>query len=611
MSAETTSGVGGRLSLWRRLRFTPMRDVIRGRISGRLDVESVISAEKLPADLTDIVRTVVRRARLWPLERVDLARELCAHFQDGLESGTSQENLAASFGDPCQAARLIRRAKLRNRSLGWKTMRLARRACAVLFAIYIVLFIRVQAGEPTISRDFVAELNAASLAMPAEDRAWPIYREASSLAEKSPGHDVKLLRPGTSEWEELAAYVARNGEAIALYRTAASMPRLGRIIGQADDLDSKPQETGETETGNPTPLLSVLLPELTVLRSASRLLVVDAYIAGEAGDAARVMSDLDAVFGICEHVAEMPFLVSDLTAISVVAMQSDAIRRLLHEHSDLFTADQLQHLSHRLAGVRGGGPLRARISLEGWFFEDIIQRIYTDDGEGAGHLTPKGRELMMGLSSGGNPPLAQHAFYGGFSGSILLPVADLVVADRREMMRKHDELTALAEAEARKPLWERDESAADQALEALQESWRDWVRYMPVAILTPSLSRASVLAELTTLKRDATCAVLGCELFRQHEGRWPNTLAELTPLYLPVPPIDRFDGEPLRYRLGEGKPVLYSIGGNYKDDGGLVPESPNDRRAIQNWRSPGNRDLPRGAGDEPLVGDWVFWPPAD
>ena len=80
----------------RRLRFTPLTDLLRGRLSGRLDVRARIDATGLPAPALALVRRVVRRTRLWRAEKVDVAAELAAHFADGLEAGATVDELVAA-----------------------------------------------------------------------------------------------------------------------------------------------------------------------------------------------------------------------------------------------------------------------------------------------------------------------------------------------------------------------------------------------------------------------------------------------------------------------------------------------------------------------------------
>ncbi len=54
-----------------------------------------------------------------------------------------------------------------------------------------------------------------------------------------------------------------------------------------------------------------------------------------------------------------------------------------------------------------------------------------------------------------------------------------------------------------------------------------------------------------------------------HEGRMPWSLEELVPAYLPAVPHDLFDNQPLRFNLLPIGYVLYSLGADGVDDGGL------------------------------------------
>jgi hypothetical protein len=68
------------------------------------------------------------------------------------------------------------------------------------------------------------------------------------------------------------------------------------------------------------------------------------------------------------------------------------------------------------------------------------------------------------------------------------------------------------------------------------------------------------------------CAIAGiaAERFRLAHGSWPDSLSALTPEFLLETPIDPFDGQPLRLRQRKDSLVIYSIGPDGNDDGGVV-----------------------------------------
>jgi len=68
-------------------------------------------------------------------------------------------------------------------------------------------------------------------------------------------------------------------------------------------------------------------------------------------------------------------------------------------------------------------------------------------------------------------------------------------------------------------------------------------------------------------------ARIGCALerYRLAHGDYPEALAPLAPQFIEQVPHDVIGGEPLKYhRTDDGQFVLYSIGWNEKDDGGVV-----------------------------------------
>ena len=138
-----------------RLLATPLRDVVRGRVTGRLDRQKLIAEAQLAGRLGQLVSDVVRRTRLFRLEKVAVAEELIAHFHDGLEAGRSAEELATAFGDPQQAGRLIGRAKRRNRSLTWRaTLRAVQvtgGGLAMVVLLYSLAAARFVLGRPSPS----------------------------------------------------------------------------------------------------------------------------------------------------------------------------------------------------------------------------------------------------------------------------------------------------------------------------------------------------------------------------------------------------------------------------------------------------------------------------
>jgi hypothetical protein len=70
-------------------------------------------------------------------------------------------------------------------------------------------------------------------------------------------------------------------------------------------------------------------------------------------------------------------------------------------------------------------------------------------------------------------------------------------------------------------------------------------------------------------KLEVVRAALAVERFRRANGRWPASVVDLSPRFLESVPMDTLQGEPLRLKpLARGY-VVYSVGWDGMDDGGL------------------------------------------
>lgn len=86
----------------------------------------------------------------------------------------------------------------------------------------------------------------------------------------------------------------------------------------------------------------------------------------------------------------------------------------------------------------------------------------------------------------------------------------------------------------------------------------------------PSMERANVMFLRCIAQRRAAAVVLAAKLFYADHQRWPDSLEEMVPAYLPHVPSDPFaaPGAPLGFRTDAPLPIVYSVGEDLKDDGG-------------------------------------------
>lgn len=91
-----------------------------------------------------------------------------------------------------------------------------------------------------------------------------------------------------------------------------------------------------------------------------------------------------------------------------------------------------------------------------------------------------------------------------------------------------------------------------------------------VRFLLPDLSRSVVLHIRITARLECARVALTAERFRLHDGRLPESIEELIPDYLEAVPTDPFSGEPMRFAVTDEGIVIYSVYEDGEDDGGIA-----------------------------------------
>jgi len=624
-------------TLWRRLYHTRLRDVIRGRFNASLDWRLVLAEANLPTEINSVIEHVVRRTRLWRSEKVDVASELVAHFQDGLEAGQSPSELVKSFGDPQQTAQLIRRAKKRGRSLFCQLWRYGCWSLGAIVIAYLAAGLWMLMDRPSVTTDYLAIINERALAVPESEKAWPLYRDALLALNAKPLDDdsadpfnvAQSSKPGDANWPEAEKFLSDHAGPIAKLRDAGALHDLGFVAAnsQAAFTAKDRKLFGVTVTPEDTEafkhqtlqdrwLISTLLPHLNQLRSASLLLANDARRAASIGDGDTAMKDVAAIYGISRHCEEAPLLINVMIAEAAQQQARAAIRDVLRDHPDLWTNAQLRDLAHQVAAAQI--DWRRGFIGERACFYDSMQRIYTDNGEGDGRLAlhvAKDQNLfellnsvMSDLTEAGAPsptPLAN----GGLA-MLAMPATNMVIASRKEMTDVYHRFVDSALEQLEKPLWETDKfPTMDEEFQALQRNPIDKFRYFFVSLLLPAHDTVRNRAVASHGERDGVLVGLALELYHREHGNWPASLEELSPRWLPELPVDQITGEPLKYHIADDRPVVYSLGSDSDDDGGKLPVECKGDAANYQVSSPSRWKYANASQEmqDDFGGDWVIW----
>lgn len=261
------------------------------------------------------------------------------------------------------------------------------------------------------------------------------------------------------------------------------------------------------------------------LRSAARLLALEAYVRGHRGDASGCAESLRGIFAARRSLEQEPVVISNLVCI---ALHSIAIQAL---------ADNLAHVKFSEADLRALqddiNSFKPRNGLQRGF---IGERVIGCEGYQSGGISVESKRIPFINSD--------FAFY-------LELFDDLITATNEDF----------PQCLAAGPKY-------DQKLKAMIGGSFSKFSHIVSALLAPAMSAAFEASARTTAESGGANAAIAVEFYRRKHGRLPQSLDELVPEFLPRVPQDPYVGAPLKYIAAPDHFKIYSVGRDGKDDGG-------------------------------------------
>ncbi len=315
---------------------------------------------------------------------------------------------------------------------------------------------------------------------------------------------------------------------------------------------------------------------ITLQLSVAKILSIHADLALAAHRPDLALPDLETAMKLNSGVEQEPILVSGLVAIADTAIVEGGLNTGLALHAwsdaqlsqiefDLNQSDFLTEYRLSLCGERTGFSLPTL---------DWLKTQRTSFGN------------LFGTEDNPAPAYARNWIPVYWPGGWL-------DANKGESTNILMESLALADPSTHRVFPER----GDELMKEIRGSAQRWDGFAPWKIyasisLGPMLNAAVKFARGQAQLDEARIAC-ALERYRLAHGAYPATLEELAPAYIAEIPHDVINGEPYRYRLrSDGTFLLYSVGWNEKDEGGLI---------ITDFHS----DDPDDSKDK--HGDWV-WP---
>jgi hypothetical protein len=391
-------------------------------------------------------------------------------------------------------------------------------------------------GDPLMPADLVRP------PIPDEENAALVYEQAFEVIELSEEDEELLdeLRLGKSSLDNpgvrsrASDILRRNVEALELIHRAADMPRCDFRLDWSKGYD-------------------VELPHLAKLRTCARLLAFESLMLLDAGKVDEAAECCVTAFHSAS-AADEPSLTGQWVRYAIIGIGWGALEVVLREAQveadvcrrlagDIAQTDLASSLVEALKGERvcaRGFFARLRLARDPW---DVLDQAPEEMGPlpSGEQVRPAGRE--------------RPSYFARW----------WLARDELEYLKRME----VGIREASRPY--REAAAAVEGMD-----WLPVTYVPPPAVVTQMLipvfdrsfaSRDRAIAQL----RLAEVALL-LKAHRAESGRYPESLAELGESAGRELPADPFSGKPLVYeREGDGF-LLYSLGPNLEDDGGVAAE---------------------------------------
>jgi len=410
-----------------------------------------------------------------------------------------------------------------------------------------------------VTTDYVAQM--AELARPhgynpAHDARYE-YEKAMRLAVEMPPGLGNARKRYPTEWsdetrEDIREWVTANKKALEHLTSGTKKPYYC-LLYQG------------TDTANEA------IPELDGVRTLAFALDARLKLHVLEGDLAQVLSDIEAMCRFARHFEQRKSLVHQLVGLSIRSLAIDVTRGMLIHQS--LSPEVLRRLQRQFEEHVGDDDCGMDFALERLVWLDFIQRMFTDEGDGEGHI-PK---LLVqrwdwladpSRSVPGSSDKEKEAFRK---------------LSRRETTRCVEAFLEHIQNAAGKTPWEfQNEPNGVRLILANLMQENAFVDFLGRPCI-----RAMELPWRAKADTEALVATLATQRYAREHGEYPESLDALVEAgYLAQVPGDPYSDSSLLYRRTNGDFLLYSLGADFDDDGGTPSK----------W----------GRGEE--GGDQVFWP---
>ncbi len=360
------------------------------------------------------------------------------------------------------------------------------------------------------------------------------------------------------DWSEEAfsqfrAWVAANEGALEHMTQGARKPYYWpQYVGNSAMLAGMPQSVGARD-------LAFVLDTRIKLRAFD-------------GENDLLLADIATLYRFAGHFGGAKVLSHQLLGIAMRTLVSNTIRGILV--CEPLEPQTLAAIQQQLEQLGQAGEMTLDFTLERLVWQDGVQRMFTDEGDG------RGRVPRVAVTQWEDLP--------GLLTSLIEPMTpaqsvDFVGLDRQQTTRCAEEFLNHVEIAAAQTPWQfrNEPNGVKRVLDDLLQE-NPYVGLLGNACLgvldLPWRARADL---------DALVATIAAIRYEAEHGEYPDSLTQLVEAgLLRQAPQDPYSNDSLVYKRNDDGFLLYSRGLDFDDDGGV----------------------PSRWGDGPDGGDQVFWP---
>jgi len=426
----------------------------------------------------------------------------------------------------------------------------------VIFLLFTIALLRK--GKVIKKVNYVAEYN--KITKPANydpnENAAPYYEKAFAVLVDMPNdiQDIRKIWPvdmNESQLDNVKNWLSSNAEAIENLKPATQKPYYW---------------VERHAKGNF--LMAVEMPELRKFRYACYCLDMQAKLMAAQGQIEPALQLLVDLYKMGTHLRDTKTLVEQLVGIAVEAYAVQTGFEILDKIKP--NSALLKNFQEQLQTISSEAPSTIDYSVEKLISYDCIQRFFTDDGKGGGHVY--GTRFFEKSS---------HAEYFLGADWTRNRKKDLKNLKRQQTVELTEKVYDYLNNIQQKTPYQLHKENSD-SVKVLTEMTKDDPMW---SVIAPALVKVLTISYRCKTDTEASITTVAILRYKNEKNEYPATLEELvTAGYIKEIPIDPFSGEPLVYKRTVDNFILYSVGENFTDDGGMHSEWGTDK------------------------GDYVFWP---